>query len=101
VKIKWTGIQTDKKFAEQTQSDALIKDKQLLLQEIREAHRNWVCAQAKFELALGVDQIDYAIIMLEATEKRYSILLKQAKELQFNTADRESLLEVRAWSSSM
>jgi Protein of unknown function (DUF2508) len=100
VKLKWTGIQSNKQFVEQTRLESLFRDKQQLIKEIRDAHQNWLCAQARFELALGIDQIDYAIIMLEAAEKRYSMLLKQAKELHFNEADRENLLEVRMWSSN-
>jgi hypothetical protein len=101
VKLSWHGIQTDSKIAELAQSAAIRKNKLSLVQEICEAHRNWVCAQAFFEVAHGIDQIDYAIYMLEATEKRYDMLLKQAKELPFSPADKDSLLEVRACSSSM
>ncbi|WP_036709034.1 DUF2508 family protein [Paenibacillus pinihumi] len=49
--------------------------------DIQEAHRDWVNAQQHFEYALGKDQIDYAIFAIEAAEKRYEMLLRQAKSL--------------------
>lgn len=51
-----------------------------LIKEIWQAHREWQIAQHKFQYALGQDQIDYAIYIIEATEKRYEMLLRQAKE---------------------
>jgi hypothetical protein len=71
----------------QEEMESLRKDKQLLIQEIRVAHRNWINAQAQFEYALGKDQVDYAIFTLEATEKRYEMLVKQAKQLQVSLVD--------------
>ncbi|SDS70643.1 Protein of unknown function [Paenibacillaceae bacterium GAS479] len=52
-----------------------------LLAEIREAHRDWINAQYHFEQALGSDQIDYAVYAIEATQRRYEMLLRQAKRL--------------------
>ncbi|MBJ6360661.1 DUF2508 family protein [Paenibacillus sp. GCM10012307] len=49
--------------------------------DIQEAHRDWVNAQQHFEYAIGKDQIDYAIFAIEAAEKRYEMLLRQAKSL--------------------
>lgn len=57
-----------------------MKSDELLL-EIQEAHRDWVNAQRHFEYALGKDQVDYAIFAIEAAEKRYEMLLRQAKGL--------------------
>lgn len=83
------------------QAESIREEKQMLLHEIHIAHKNWLCAQKQFDFALGEDQVDYAIYCLEAAEKRYEMLLKQAKELPFNLQDRVNVLEVKQWSSSM
>jgi hypothetical protein len=93
-RTKWKGS-TD------LHTESLRNEKQLLLQEISEAHKKWASAYAQFDFALDGDQIDYAIFTLEAAEKRFGMLLKQAKELHGNIEDRESPLEVRRWSSNM
>ena len=49
--------------------------------DIRQAHANWQEAYMYFEQALGEDQVDYAIYMLEAAERKYQMHLKQAKKL--------------------
>jgi Protein of unknown function (DUF2508). len=54
---------------------------QALIRDIREAHRDWINAHRHFEYAAGFDQIDYAIYAIEAAEKRYEMLLRQAKKL--------------------
>lgn len=62
---------------------------QALIREIHEAHRDWVNAQRHFEYAVGQDQVDYAIFAIEAAEKRYEMLLRQAKRMQVTwTAER-------------
>ncbi|MCD1259960.1 DUF2508 family protein [Paenibacillus athensensis] len=75
------------KAALQEQREALAQDKQQLIGEIKKSHQEWIAAQAHFEFALDKDQIDYAIYALEAAEKRYEMLLKQAKQLQINLRD--------------
>jgi hypothetical protein len=82
-------------------SDALHNEMQILQQEISMAHKKWLSAHEQFDFALNEDQIDYAIFTLEAAEKRFGMLLKQAKELHGNMEDRESPQEVRQWSSNM
>ncbi|UKS25627.1 YaaL family protein [Paenibacillus sp. HWE-109] len=74
--------------------EELLKDKQLLIQEIRTAHQTWVAAQAHFEFALDKDQIDYAIFAMEAAEKRFEMLIKQAKKLGVSLIDSDRLMEV-------
>jgi hypothetical protein len=81
-------------FRESAQADAIQKDKQLLLQEIKTAHQNWVTAQIQFEYALDVDQIEYAIYALEAAEKRYEMLLKQAKKMRVSMFDGRKVMGV-------
>jgi hypothetical protein len=63
------------------ESDRQSKSAQALIRDIREAHRDWVNAHRHFEYAAGFDQIDYAIYAIEAAEKRYEMLLRQAKKL--------------------
>ena len=50
-----------------------------LHEEVWSAHRDWMIALEKFEYALHPDQIDYAIFIIEAAEKRFDMLVKQAK----------------------
>lgn len=49
--------------------------------DILQAQANWQEAYMYFEEALGEDQVDYAIYMLEAAERKYQMHLKQAKKL--------------------
>lgn len=60
--------------------DAALPEKLQLLTEIQKAHNEWVSAQLKLDWVLEKDQIDYAIFALEAAEKRYEMLLRQAKQ---------------------
>lgn len=62
------------------------QDKQELLAEIRLAHSQWKTAQHHFEHALEKDEIDYAIYAVEAAEKRYVMLLRQAKKHNVTSA---------------
>lgn len=50
-----------------------------LLRELRESHIAWKCAQKRLDYALEEEEIDYAIFALETAEKRYGMLLRQAK----------------------
>ncbi|WP_244163094.1 DUF2508 family protein [Paenibacillus pectinilyticus] len=74
--------------------DELKMDKIMLIQEIRSAHQTWVAAQAHFDFALDKDQIDYTIYALEAAEKRFEMLIKQAKKLGISLIDSDRLMEV-------
>ncbi|AIQ44592.1 hypothetical protein R70723_00630 [Paenibacillus sp. FSL R7-0273] len=49
--------------------------------EVRNAQMEWERAHLMFDEALGQDQIDYAIFILEAAERKYQIHLKHAKSL--------------------
>ncbi|OGX68279.1 MAG: hypothetical protein A2189_05590 [Paenibacillus sp. RIFOXYA1_FULL_44_5] len=60
---------------------ALHTEQFLHLKEIRNAHREWECAINHFNLAVDKDEVDYTIYALEAAEKRYSMLLRQAKNM--------------------
>lgn len=52
--------------------------------DVRKSQMEWERAHMMFQEAMGQDQIDYAIYMLEAAERKYQINLKQAKELNMN-----------------
>lgn len=61
--------------------DPVFRDKLSMMLEIRMAHADWVAAHMKLDWVLEKDQIDYAIYALEAAEKRYEMLLRQAKQM--------------------
>ncbi|GLX71326.1 DUF2508 family protein [Paenibacillus glycanilyticus] len=50
-----------------------------LREEIAEAHKEWINATRFFNVAVGEDQIDYAIFALITAEKRYEMLIRIAK----------------------
>lgn len=58
------------------------KEMDMLIAEIKQAHSEWQAANLKLDWVVEKDQIDYAIYSLEAAEKRYEMLLRQAKQLQ-------------------
>lgn len=47
---------------------------------LAEAHREWLAAREFFNHATDPDLIDYAILSLQAAEKRYVYLWKKARE---------------------
>ncbi|WP_054957831.1 DUF2508 family protein [Paenibacillus dakarensis] len=53
--------------------------------DVRKSQMEWERAHLMFQEALGQDQIDYAIYMLEAAERKYQMNLKQAKQLKINS----------------
>ncbi|OUM95680.1 MAG: hypothetical protein A9Z00_15490 [Thermobacillus sp. ZCTH02-B1] len=71
----------DAERAMRVEADRESRAAQALIRDIREAHRDWVNAHRHFEYAVGFDQIDYAIYAIEAAEKRYEMLLRQAKKM--------------------
>ncbi|WNR44318.1 DUF2508 family protein [Paenibacillus roseipurpureus] len=88
------GMPGNKNPQIKSKQEELIRDKVLLIQEIRAAHQSWVAAQAHFEFALDKDQIDYCIYALGAAEKRFEMLIKQAKRLGVSLIDSDRLVEV-------
>jgi hypothetical protein len=75
------GTASEAELAARLEADRQSKTAQALIRDIREAHRDWVNAHRHFEYAAGFDQIDYAIYAIEAAEKRYEMLLRQAKKM--------------------
>ncbi|WP_036737928.1 DUF2508 family protein [Paenibacillus zanthoxyli] len=49
--------------------------------DVRKAQMEWERAHLMFDEAVGQDQIDYAIYILEAAERKYQIHLKHAKRI--------------------
>ncbi|OKP95894.1 hypothetical protein [Paenibacillus sp. P46E] len=54
--------------------------------DVQQAQSEWERAHLMFDEARGQDQIDYAIYILEAAERKYQIHLKHAKNLGLNRA---------------
>jgi hypothetical protein len=53
--------------------------------ELREAHLDWICAQKRLQAVSSFEEIDYSIYLLETSEKRYNMFLKQAKNMYFKS----------------
>jgi len=51
-----------------------------LADSLEEARTEWLNSQAYFETVTDPDLVDHAIFMMEAAKKRYTYLLKKAKE---------------------
>jgi hypothetical protein len=73
--MKWLRRRREEAALQKT----TLSDNQLSVEEIRIAHAEWQMAQTRFDYVIKPDQIDYCIYALEAAEKRYEMLLKQAK----------------------
>lgn len=58
-------------------------DKQELMEDLQAAYLDWNNAQYRMEWALGSDEVDCAIFELVAAEKKYDMLLRKAKELEW------------------
>ncbi|AWB42896.1 DUF2508 domain-containing protein [Paenibacillus sp. CAA11] len=69
----WTLTQGRRPSPEEERRDELYE-------ELRKAHREWERARMCFEHARGKDEVDYAIYILEAAERKYQIHLKEAKK---------------------
>lgn len=53
-----------------------------LLEEIEQAKAEWAVAQQNIDVVTEPDLIDYAIYNLEAAERKYGYLLREAKKHQ-------------------
>ncbi|HWR56265.1 MAG: YaaL family protein [Bacillota bacterium] len=51
-----------------------------LADSLEAAREEWLNSQAYFETVTDPDLVDHAIFMMEAAKKRYTYLLKKAKE---------------------
>ncbi|MNJ63031.1 hypothetical protein D3C77_588950 [compost metagenome] len=57
-----------------------LEYKEYLYQEVKRAQREWEQAYCAFQAAVGADEVDIAIYILEAAERRYQVQLKAAKQ---------------------
>jgi len=83
--VKGIGSQVQQNMGKRGRPDSFPpagNEHEALLRELRVAHREWACAQHRLDHVLGDDEIDYAIFALETAEKRYGMLLKQAKAMK-------------------
>jgi hypothetical protein len=76
------------------------QEKIRVLQEIRAAQRDWKVAQEQMNYVKEMEQIDYAISMLETAEKRYAMLLRQAKKLQLNVLEVDGTAAYRQYQAN-
>jgi hemerythrin superfamily protein len=51
-----------------------------LLEAVEEAHREWDTAKALFENVTDSDLVDYASFQINAAQRRYMYLLRQAQK---------------------
>ena len=58
-----------------------------LLQAVVQAQREWETAKKIFETVTDPDLVDYAIYRVQAAQKRYTYLLRQAKEEGIQTGE--------------
>lgn len=70
-----------------SEDNSLLNEKKQLIAEVNKAKQEWLIAQQKLNYVLEEDQIDYAIYALEAAEKRYEMLLRQAKKLKVDVLE--------------
>lgn len=72
---KWLNRDTER------ESEANTEEWGAVYEEVRKAQSEWERAYLMFDEAMGQDQIDYAIYILEAAERKYQIHLKHAKRV--------------------
>ncbi|MDP4182853.1 MAG: YaaL family protein [Bacillota bacterium] len=51
-----------------------------LIESIRNARRDWLCATSNFNYAFDNETVDYYTYMMKACQIRYEYLIKRAKE---------------------
>ncbi|WP_052339525.1 DUF2508 family protein [Gorillibacterium massiliense] len=74
--------------------NSLEPDKLELLQEIRQAHMLWETARARFEWGSeSGEEVDFSIFALAAAEKKYALLLQQAKRMDWDNTPYWASLE--------
>lgn len=81
--MKWWSLWSRGEAKEQVRKD---NEGWETLLEVRKAQSEWERAYLMFDEALGQDQIDYAIYILEAAERKYQIHLKHAKSIGLNSS---------------
>lgn len=69
-----------RKTDEQRQEEEEKKVQEEMLQEIERAKREWLQAHTRLDCVTDPELIDHAIYLLGAAEKRYTYLLRNARE---------------------
>ncbi len=64
-----------------------------LVEQIKEAHRDWVDALDNFNYPIEDDMVDYAIYNVNAAEKKYAYLIKKARNENITLDVPKDLLE--------
>jgi hypothetical protein len=89
IKRSWTSVfKRNNQAAEEELNRGVYQD-------IIEAKSRWEEARMYFEEASGEDQVDYAIYMLEAAERKYQMHLKKAKNLGINRLNLSGEIKTR------
>jgi len=68
-------------------SEQVSNQARALAREVWEAHRDWKAAEQNLNEAVEPDQIDYAIYMREATERRFNMLMREAREQELDMSE--------------
>jgi len=55
-------------------------EKTELMENIKRAHEEWMAARSYFESVTDPYLIDYAVLAVEAAEKKYTYLMNKARE---------------------
>lgn len=63
------------------------QERQQMLNAIRKAHRDWLDAKHQLDHVDHRDQIDCAIYNFEAAQKRYEMLIRQAKTVKLEASE--------------
>lgn len=64
-------------------------EKSALLADIQKAKCDWIVAREKLNVVVERDEIDHAIFAYEAAERRYNMLIRQAKRMNLRSYDWE------------
>lgn len=59
------------------------EEKEELLGDLQQAFMEWKNAQYRLDWAVGSDEVDCAIFELVAAEKKYDLVIKKAKKLNW------------------
>ncbi|MFD3270880.1 DUF2508 family protein [Paenibacillus dendritiformis] len=84
--MRWLTIKRWFSRVEKQDAAEAIEHEQLM-DDIRQALREWERAHARFQYAVGEDEVDYAIFTLEAAEKRVAMLIKKAKRNELHVLE--------------
>lgn len=74
-------------FTKTEPAQDIIDEASVLAQEVWEAHKALKIAETKLNEAVNPDQVDYAIYITEAAEKRLNMLIREAREQQLEISE--------------